>query len=73
MYSKSGRVFDFTDLSYDVKKKGLAPLIRDIEGLEVKIRYLLNYKHFVINYRTRNVDLNNVFLYITNLGTYVTL
>ena len=72
MYSKSGRVFDFTDLSYDVKKKGLAPLIRDIEGLEVKIRYILNYKHFVINYRTRNVDHNVGNLYITDSGSYVT-
>ena len=40
MQNKSGRVFD--DLSYDIKKKGLALLIKDLEGLEVNIRYLLN-------------------------------
>ena len=60
------------DLLYDIKKKGLGLLIRDLEGLEVKLRYLLNHKHFLINYRTRNVDLNNVYLYITNFGSYVT-
>ena len=70
MCNKSGVVFN--DLSYDIKKKGLAPLMRDLKGLEVKIRYLLNHKHFVINYRIRNVDLDNVYLYITNLGSYVT-
>ena len=34
--NKSGRVFD--DLSYIIKKKGLAPFIRDVnfKGLEVK-------------------------------------
>ena len=62
----------FDGLSYDIKKKGLAPLIRDLKGLEVKIIYLLNHKYFVINYRIRNVDLNNVYLYITNLGSCVT-
>ena len=70
MQNKRDVVFD--DLSYDIKKKGLAPLIRDLKGLEVKIIYLLNHKHFVIIYRIRNVDLNNVYLYITNLGSYVT-
>ena len=38
MYNKSGVGFD--DLSYEIKKKGLAPIIRDLEGLEVKIEYL---------------------------------
>ena len=70
MQNKSGRVFE--DLSYDIKKKGLAPLIRDLQGLEINLRYLLNHKHFVINYRVRNVDLNKVYLYIKNLGSYVT-
>ena len=70
MQSKSDVVFH--DLSHDIKKKGLAPLIRDLKGLEVKIRYLLNHKDFVIKYRTRNIDHNNVYLYITNLGSYVT-
>ena len=32
--NKSGRVFD--DLPYIIKKKGLAPFIRDVKGLEVK-------------------------------------
>ena len=70
MQNKSGRVFE--GLSYDIKKKGLALFIRDLEGLELKIKYLLNYKHFAINHRTRNVDPNNVYLYITNLGSYLT-
>ena len=70
MLNKSGVVFD--NLSYDIKKKGLAPLVRDLKGLEVKIRYLENHEHFVINYGTRNVDHNNFYLYITNLGSYVT-
>ena len=61
----------FDDLSYDIKKKGLAPLIRDLKDLKVKIRYLLNHKHFVINYNIRNVGLDNVYLYITFLGSYV--
>ena len=68
--NKSGVVFD--DLSYDIIKKGLAPIIRDLKGLEVKIIYLLNHKHFVINFRIRNVELNNVYLHITNLGSYIT-
>ena len=70
MQNKSGRVFD--DLSNDIKKKGLALLIRDLEGLELKIKYLLNYKHFVINHITSNVDHYNIYLYIINLGSYVT-
>ena len=44
MKNKSGVVFH--DLSYEIKKKGLALSIKDLEGLEVKIKYLLNYKHF---------------------------
>ena len=47
MSNKSGRVFDD-------KKKGLIPLIGDLEGLELKIEYLLSHKHFVMNHRTRN-------------------
>ena len=70
MKNKSGIAFD--DLRYDIRKKGLAPLVRDLEGLKVKIKYLKNHYYFVINYRTRNVDHNNVYLYITNLGSYVT-
>ena len=70
MQNKSGGVLDA--LSYDIKEKGLAPIIRDLRGLEIKIIYLLNHKHFVINYGIRNVDLNNVYLYISNLGSYVT-
>ena len=38
MQNKSGRVFE--DLSYDSKKKGLALFIRDLEGLELEIKYL---------------------------------
>ena len=53
MQSKSDVVFH--DLSHDIKKKGLAPLIRDLDGLEVKIRYLLNHKQFgVICYVIRD-------------------
>ena len=70
MQNKSGVVLD--DLSCDITKKGLALFIRDLEGLEVKIKYLLNYKHFVINYRTRNVDINNVYPYKANFWSYVT-
>ena len=70
MLNKSGVVF--YDLSYDTKKKGPALLIRDLEGIEVKIRYILNHKHFDINHRTRNVDHNNVYLYIINCKSYVT-
>ena len=33
--NKSGVVFD--DLSYDIIKKGLATIIRDLKGLEVKL------------------------------------
>ena len=69
MLNKSAVVFD--DLSYDIKKKGLAPIIRDLEGLKVKFRYLKNHYYFVINYRTRNVDHNVGNLYITNVGSYV--
>ena len=70
MQNKSGVVLD--DLSYDIKKKGLALFIRDLEELELKIKYLLNYKHFVINHITKNVDHHNVYLYIINFRSYVT-
>ena len=70
MQNKSGVVLD--DHSYDIKKKGLALFIRDLEGLELKIKYLLNNKHFVINHITKNVDHYNVYLYIINLRSYVT-
>ena len=70
MYNKSGLVFD--DLSYDIKKKELALLIRDLEGLELKTRYPLNHKHFVINHITKNVDHNHVYLYTINVRSYVT-
>ena len=50
MEKKSGVLIE--DLSHDIKKKGLVPLIRDKQGLEIKINHLLNHKHFVINYRT---------------------
>ena len=63
----------FNDLLYDIKEKGLAPLVRDLEGLEVKILYPFNHSYFIINYRTRNVDRINVFLFIINIGSYVTL
>ena len=59
MYNKSGLVF------YNL-------LIRDLEGLELRIEYLFNYKHFVINHITKNVDHYNVYLYIINLRSYVT-
>ena len=62
MQNKSGVVLD--DLSYDIKKKGLALFSRDLEGLELKIKYLLNYKHFVINHIAKNVHHYNVYLYI---------
>ena len=66
MQNKSGRVFE--DLSYDSKKKGLALFIRDLEGLELEIKYLLNYKHFAINQMPKNVHHYNVYLYIKILG-----
>ena len=60
MQNKSGVILD--DLSCDIKKRGLALFIRDLEGLELNIKYLLNYKHFVINHITKNVDQHNVYL-----------
>ena len=62
----------FNDLLYNIKEKGLAPLVRDLEGLEVKIVYPFNHSYLIINYRTRIVDLINVYLFIINLGSYVT-
>ena len=70
MYNKCGRVLD--DLSYDIKKKGLTLFIRDLEGLELKIEYLLNHKHFVINHITKNIDHYNVYLFIINFWSYIT-
>ena len=52
-------------------KKGLALLIRVLEGLEVKIEYILSHKHFDMNHRTTNVDHNNVYLHISNFRSYV--
>ena len=62
---KSGIVFD--DLLSDIEEKGLAPLARDIMGLDVKIANLFNHLYFVINYRTRNVDRTNIYLFIINV------
>ena len=53
MKNKINLVFD--ELSLDIKKKGLALLIRGLEGLKVKIEYLKNRQHFVIKYIIRNV------------------
>ena len=50
----------------------MALLIRDLEGLELEMIYLLNYKHFAINHITKSVDHNNVYLYIINDRSYVT-
>ena len=62
----------FNDLLYNIKEKRLAPLVTDLEGLEVKIVYPFNNSYFIINYRTRIVDRINVYLFIKNLVSYVT-
>ena len=47
----------------EIRKKGPVLLLRDLEGSEVKVKYLLNRKHFVINYRTKMLVLiTNMFL-----------
>ena len=45
--------------------------IRDLGDLNVKIEYLLNHQHFGINYTKRNVNYNNISLYIINSYWYV--
>ena len=51
MFNKNGVVFG--DLLNDIRKKGPPLSLKDLEESEVKFRYLLNYKHFVINYRKK--------------------
>ena len=48
-------------------KKGPALSLKDLEESEVKFRYLLNHKHFVINYRKKNIDRNNIYVLIIKL------
>ena len=56
--------------SYRFRPKNFSNMLRQV--LEIKIKDLLNYTHFVINHRTRTVDHNNVYLYIIYFRSYVT-
>ena len=60
------------DISYHIRKKGLAPIIRDPDGLKVKIKYLLNRQHFVIYHRTRNVNHNYLYQIMLKLRSWCT-
>ena len=51
MLNKNGVVVG--DLLNDIRKKGQTLLFRDLEGSEVKVKYLLNHKHLFINYRKK--------------------
>lgn len=58
------KIFDFTTR----KRDGLF-----IEGSDwTRSKNEMFLKHFVFKYRTRNINCNNMYLYIINLGSHIT-